>query len=279
MISLELPEIETLRRDLEREIVGRKVKNAEAVVMKSLVGIKSKAEFKKQLVGAKIEAVGRSGMAIIITLDNEHNLVVTLGENGRLEKKATRLDNAADIVAVITFTQGGDMRIADKKGTSSIQIVHDDEIETALPPPEERGLDLLESPLSWVDFGRLVVNQDTPLKLLLTDPAVFVGIGDIYSNEILFDAGLRHDRSSSSLSTQEIRRLYRSVVGIMHDAIKYRGTSLEERPFADLHGEPGEYADHLAVYGKAGELSPRSREPIRKTSFKHHVVFYCNTQV
>lgn len=279
MISLELPEIETLRRDLEREIVGRKIKNAQALVMKSMVGLKTKGDFDKQLVGAKIEAVGRSGLAIIITLDNEHNLVVTLGENGRLEKQATRKENAADIVAVITFTQGGDLRIADKKGTSSIQVVHDDEIESALPPPEERGLDLLENPLSWVDFGRLVVNQDTPLKLLLTDPSVFVGIGEVYSNEILFDAGLRHDRSSSSLSTQEIRRLYRSVVGIMHDAIKYRGTSLEDRPFADLHGEPGEYGDHLAVYGKAGELSPRSREPIKKTSFKHQVVYYCNTQV
>ena len=279
MINLELPEIETLRRDLEREVVGRKVKSAQAVVMKSLVGIKTKADFEKQIVGAKIEAVGRSGMAIIITLDNEMNIVVQLGENGRMEKKATREDNAADIVAVITFTQGGDLRIADKKGSSSIQIVHDDDVESSLPPPEERGLDLLESPLSWVEFGRIVVNQDTPLKLLLTDPSVFIGIGDIYSNEILFDAGLRHDRSSSTLSTQEIRRLYRSVVGTMHDAIKYRGTSLEERPFADLHGEPGEYGDHLAVFGKTGELSPRSREPIKKTSFKHQVVYYCGTQV
>jgi formamidopyrimidine-DNA glycosylase len=65
----------------------------------------------------------------------------------------------------------------------------------------------------------------------------------------------------------------------MHDAIKYRGTSLEDRPFVDLTGAPGEFADHLAVYGKQGELSPRSREPIQKTSFKHQVVFYCNTQV
>lgn len=279
MINLELPEVETLRRDLERDIVGRKIKGAEALVMKSLAGVKSRKDFDNHLVGAKVEAVGRSGLAIIITLDNEYNLIIQLGENGRLEKQATRRDNASDIVAVITFTQGGDLRIADKKGTSSIQIVHDDEVEEALPSADERGLDLLESPLSWVDFGRLVVNYDMPLKLLLTDPAVFVGIGDIYSNEILFDAGVRHDRSSSSLSTQEIRRLYRSVVGIMHDAIKYRGTSLEERPFNDLHGEPGEYADHLAVFGKTGGLSPRSRDPIKKTSFKHQVVYYCDTQV
>jgi formamidopyrimidine-DNA glycosylase len=277
--SLELPEIETLRRDLEREIVGRKIKSAEALVMKPIAGLKSKKDFDRNLVGAKVEEVTRHGLTIVVTLDNEHSILITLGENGRLAKKATREEVASDIVAVITFTQGGDLRIADRKGTSSIEIVNDDDLEATLPDPDSLGLDLLESPLSWVDFGRLVMAEDQPLKLLLTDPSVFVGIGDIYSNEILFDAGLRHDRVSSELSTQEIRRLYRSVVGTLHDAIKYRGTSLEVRPFLDLHGQPGEYADHLAVYGRAGELSPRSREPIKKTSFKNQVVFYCNTQV
>ena len=279
MTSLELPEIETLRRDLERETVGRKIKSAEALVMKPIAGLKNKKDFDRNLVGAKIVEVTRHGLTIVIKLDNEYSVLIALGENGRLAKRATKDEVASDIVAVITFTQGGDLRIADRKGTSSIEIVHGDDMESALPASESLGLDLLESPLSWVDFGRLVMAEDQPLKLLLTDPSVFVGIGDIYSNEILFDAGLRHDRVSSELSTQEIRRLYRSVVGTLHDAIKYRGTSLEERPFLDLHGQPGEYADHLAVYGRAGDLSPRSREPIKKTSFKNQLVYYCNTQV
>ena len=98
-------------------------------------------------------------------------------------------------------------------------------------------------------------------------------------SEILFDAGLRYNRTADSLSMQELRRLYRSVVGILHDAIKYRGVSLDERPFLDLAGNPGEYTEHLAVYGKAGELSPRSRLPIEKATFKGKTVFYCSTQV
>ncbi len=279
MSILELPEIETLRRDLERETATRKVKSAEALVLKSLPGIKQKKDFGEHLVGAKVVNAERRGLHLLVHLDNEYTMVIRLGENGRLERVATREKHADDIVAVITFTQGGDLRMADKKGSSSLRVVHADDLADALPSAEETGLDLLEQPLSWVDFGRMVKARKTPLKLLLTDPEVFVGIGDIYSNEILFDAGLRHDRVSAELSTQEIRRLYRSVVGIMHDAIKYRGTSLEDRPFVDLTGTPGEFADHLAVYGKAGKLSPRSREPIQKTSFKHQVVFYCNTQV
>ena len=279
MTTLELPEIETLRRDLDRETASRKIKAAEAVVLKSLPGIKQRKDFDKNLVGAKILAAERRGLHILLRLDNEHTIVVQLGENGRLERTATKDARADDIVAVLTFTQGGDLRIGDRKGTSSVRVVHDDDLVNVLPSDDEIGLDLLEHPLSWVDFGRMMRTHKGPLKLLLTDPSIFVGIGDIYSNEILFDAGLRHDRVSAELSTQEIRRLYRSVVGILHDAIKYRGTSLEDRPFLDLAGAPGEFADHLAVYGKAGELSPRSREPIQKTSFKHQIVFYCKTQV
>ncbi|MEM7274950.1 MAG: DNA-formamidopyrimidine glycosylase family protein [Actinomycetota bacterium] len=279
MSALELPEIETLRRDLERETATRKIKAVEVLVLKSFPGLKQKKDLATNLVGAKVVSAERRGLALIVHLDNEHDLVIQLGENGRLERLASREKRADDVVGVITFTQGGDLRISDKKGSSSIRVVHQDDLEDALPAPEEMGLDLLEQPLSWVEFGRMMKARKTPLKLLLTDPEVFVGIGDIYSNEILFDAGLRHDRVAAELSTQEIRRLYRSVVGIMHDAIKYRGTSLEDRPFVDLTGTPGEFADHLAVYGKAGELSPRSREPIQKTSFKHQVVYYCNTQV
>lgn len=279
MTTLELPEIETLRRDLERETAGRKIKSAEAVVLKSLPGIKQRKEFDKNLVGAKVVNAERRGLALLLHLDNEHTIVITLGENGRLERTATKDKQADDTAAVVTFTQGGDLRFHDKNGTSGFQVVVTEELDGVVPSGDELGLDLLEHPLSWVDFGRMMLGHKAPLKLLLTDPAVFVGIGDIYSNEILFDAGLRHDRLSSELSTQEIRRLYRSVVGILHDAIKYRGTSLEDRPFTDLSGAPGEFADHLAVYGKAGELSPRSREPIRKTSFKHQVVYFCNTQV
>ena len=279
MTTLELPEIETLRRDLDRDITTRKIKAAEAIGLKSFPALKTKKELDEHLIGAKVDLVERVGLVIIIRLDNEHALTIQLGEHGRLERSSGRTKVASDVVAVVGFTQGGDLRIADKKGSSQVHIVHNDDLQTVLPSPETLGLDLLEKPLSWVEFGHLLKAHNLPLKVMLTDSQIFVGIGDIYSNEILFDAGLRHDRISAELSTQEIRRLYRSVVGIMHEAIKHRGTSTEDRPFFDLSGEPGQFAEHLAVFGKDGDLSPRSREPIQKTSFKHQVVYFCKTQV
>jgi formamidopyrimidine-DNA glycosylase len=279
MVKLELPEIETLRRDLEREAVGKKIKSAEAVLLKSLPRHKTRKSFEDSLTGAKITAAERVGLQLLLRLDNDHTLVIALGENGRITRAASKDKHTEDTVAVITLDKVGDLRILDKNGTSAIHAVTNDELASVLPDPSQLGLDLHVKPVSWVEFGRLVMSKRMPLKLLLTDESIFIGIGEIYSNEILFDAGLRHDRMCTELSTQEIRRLYRAVVGILHDAIKYGGTSLQDRPFMDLAGKAGEYHEHLSVYGRAGELSPRSRVPIQKTSFKHHIVYFCNTQV
>ena len=152
MGSLELPEIETLRRDLERETATKKIKAVEAVVLKSLPGIKQRKEFGTNLVGAKVVTAERQGMHLLLRLDNEYTLVIELGEHGRLERVASRQKQADDVVAVITFTQGGDLRVGDQKGTSSVQVVHDDDLAEVLPDPEEVGLDLLERPLSWIDL-------------------------------------------------------------------------------------------------------------------------------
>ncbi|MEM8923989.1 MAG: DNA-formamidopyrimidine glycosylase family protein [Actinomycetota bacterium] len=279
MEKLELPEIETLRRDLEREVVTRKVKSTEVLSLKSLPRHKTKKSFEQLLDGAKMVSAGRRGLMLLLGLDNEHVLVIDLGAGGRLQRVASKTARDDGTAVVITFTQTGDLRLIDPEQSSAFSVVTEEELPELLAESGQSGLDLHDQPVSWVEFGQLIMSRRTPLKLLLTDPEVFIGIGDIYSNEILFDAGLRHDRMCNELSTQEIRRLYRSMVGIIHDAIKYGGTSLEDRPFADLNGKAGEYGEHLSVYGRAGELSPRSRTPIQKTSFKHQVVYFCQTQV
>ncbi len=102
---------------------------------------------------------------------------------------------------------------------------------------------------------------------MLVDPEVVAGIGAVYSDEILWEAGLRHDRASQELSSQEIRRLYRALVETLHEAVKHRGTSLESTPFVDLYGKPGAYQDELKVYGRDGEPCRRCRAPVLKARF------------
>ena len=95
------------------------------------------------------------------------------------------------------------------------------------------------------------------------DQKFIAGIGNIYSDEILFEAGLRWDRMSDSLSQQEVRRLYRAIVETLQDAVKYRGSSLADEQYVDLFGQPGEYQHHHQVYDREGEACVRCRRPIR----------------
>ncbi len=279
MSGLELPEIETLKRDLERDAVGRKIKTVDVRSLKSLPEHRTKKSFSGLIEGAKVATVDREALAIVLGLNNEHTLVLELGTGGSLQRCPSKKKVEPKTAVIITFTQGGDLRVIDTDNSCAITAVATEDLETIVPPVNERGLDLLATPISWVDFSYFVRAKSDPLRVMLTNPDNFVGIGDIYADEILFDAGLRYDRVASELTTMEVRRLHRSLVGVLHDAIKYRGTSLEDRPFIDLNGAPGEFADHLAVYGKNGDLSPRNRKPIEKAQFKGKTVYFCRTQV
>ncbi len=278
-LAFELPEVETIRRDLEREIVTRKVKAAEAASMKCLRRYHNRKAFTSQLEGAKITDVRRVGLYLVIELSTEMLLVLSLGSSGSPRRNANKNPKVAGTEVVISFTQYGQLRFVDTEGTGQLFVVPGDDLATAVPDVAALGLDPVARPISWTEMGRLLLQKNTKLKTLITDDTFVVGIGNIYADEILFEAGLRFDRIANTLSTQEIRRLHRALVGTMHDAMKYRGTSVAERPFVDPFGQPGNYGSHLKVWGRHGELSERSRTPIKRTKFRGVWTYYCDTQV
>ena len=101
------------------------------------------------------------------------------------------------------------------------------------------------------------------LKPLLMDQKFLAGIGNIYSDEILWGAGLRWDRMSDSLTSQEVRRLYRAMIETLQDAVKHRGSSLADEQYVDLFGKPGEFQHHHNVYAARGKSCPRCRHDDR----------------
>ena len=275
----ELPEVETVRRELDRDLVGKKVKTVEAAGMKVLGRYKTRKAFTDQLDDMKITSVARRGLYLLIVLDGDSTLVVNLGKSGSLRRHANKDAEEPNTEVVITFTQHGQLRLVDPDGTAQMFVVDTDAVAEEVPELEEYGLDPVDEPVSWTAFGRSLLQRSTKLKTLLMDDSFVVGIDNLYADEILFDAGLRFDRMSDSLSSQEIRRLHRSLVGKLHDAIKYRGTSLPDRPFVDPFGVAGDFADHLDVYGKHGDLSSRSRLPIQRVKFGGAWTYFCETQV
>lgn len=272
----ELPEIETLRHDLEREVAGKKIKTVEFSGMKCLARHANRKQVISRMEGAKVSTVRRRGMLLTFKLDNGDYFVVDASAGGHIRKSGVKEPKDPHTHAIVSFTQGNQIRMTDRDdGTLQMSVVEAAGIEEQYPEVVEYGVDPVATPMSWVVFAKLLRSNDVKLKVLLTDATKLVGIGPVYSDEILWDAGLRGDRISSKLSSQEERRLHRSIVEIMHDAIKYRGTSLGDDPFVDLSGEPGNYAQYLNVYERAKEPCPRCRGTIAKGKVGRLVHFAC----
>lgn len=271
----ELPELETIRRELEKESVGKRLKAPEVTSTKVVKHNGGKKVFQSRLEGAKVKSVDRKGRHLVANLDNGELLVLDLGSAGYLEKAAPKSTAPKGTAIVFAFTQGGQIRFVDPAGDAQAMVVAAGQLAEEVPATAAGGLDPVADAVSWTAFARLVLSRSTKLKALLMDPEVVAGIGPIYSDEILYEAGLRHDRIASELSSQEIRRLFRALVETLHEAVKHRGTSLEDAPFVDLYGKPGDYQDQLKVYGREGEPCRRCRAPIVKARFANKPVYLC----
>ena len=273
----ELPEIEILRRDLEREVVGRRIKEAEvrpgSNAMKIIKRHGRRREFTDLLEGARVDGVTRFGRRIALKLDTGRALVVDLGRSGRLVKTSSSEGLAAHTHVVLSFTIGGQLRIIDPKLTGEVFVSQLDARE--ISGAEGAAIDPLETPVAWQQFSSLLVRRAEVLKELLMDEGFMVGLGDIYSDEVLFVAGIRYDRPSNKLSSQDVRRLYRGLMETLQEAVKARGTSWGEPEFRDLHGNPGHFQLELKVYEREGEPCPRCRHEIEREVWNGAATYFC----
>ena len=271
----ELPELETLRRELEKESVGKRFKTPDVVGAKVTKRNGNKKVFQSRLEGAKVKSVDRRGPYLSANLDSGDLLLVHLGEKGYLEKVAPRSTAPKGTAVTLAFTQGGQIRVVDTSGTAQVFLAAADNLAEEAPELQSIGLDPVADPVSWTSFARLLLGKNVKLKSLLMDGEIVAGIGPIYSDEILWEAGLRHDRISSELSSQEIRRLFRALVETLHEAVKHRGSSVDGHPFVDLYGKPGEHQDELRVHAREGEPCRRCRAPVVKIRYGKQPLFYC----
>ena len=271
----ELPEVETIRRELDREVVGKRIKTVAVTGARVIRRHSNKKAFISALEGAKFTGVDRKGTLLVLKLDTEDVLVIDLGDAAHLLRSANKdaVDKGTNVV--VSFTQHGQLRFVDPTNAGELFVTKQETLTEDVPELASLGIDPVDEPMSWQNFGHLLLRHPMKLKAFLIDHTIIAGIGPVYSDEILFAAGLRHDRMSDSLSTQEMRRLYRSLVETLHDAIKYRGTSLGADGYVDLNGKPGEYQEHLKVYELEKQACRRCRAPIVKTKVGGKVTFSC----
>jgi formamidopyrimidine-DNA glycosylase len=274
----ELPEVEVVRRDLDREITGKRIKAVDTNGARSVRRHKNRAEFAGKLTGKRVTGVGRRGKYLLVRLDGGSVLVVHLGMSGQLLRtKSAKQPVAKHTHVVITFTQGGQLRFIDPRTFGEMFVTSTEELDKEVDELAHLGLDPLEQTMSWENFGVLIASRSTKLKTALMDQTFLAGIGNIYSDEILFEAGLRWDRMTDSLSPEEVRRLYRAMMEILQDAVKHRGSSLADQQYVDLFGQPGGYQEHHNVYAREGHACPRCRRPVVRQRVGNRSTFFCDT--
>jgi formamidopyrimidine-DNA glycosylase len=275
---VELPEVEVMRRDLEKEVVGKRIARAEVRPHRNAMRVirrhARRKEFADRLAGRKVTKVDRKGKYLLLHLDDGDILVVHFGMSGQFLRGTKRQGLPPHAHVVIDFVQGGDLRFVDPRTFGEMFVAKEDELGT-IKELEHIAIDPLEDTFTWQEFSFELSRRATKLKQLLMDQKFVSGLGNIYSDEVLFAAGLKHDRTSDSLSSQEVRRLYRAMREVLQDAVRFRGTTLDDEAYVDLFGKRGEFQNELKVYGRKGLACRRCRTPIDVVKLSGRNSYFC----
>jgi len=275
---VELPEVEVMRRDLEKEVVGRRIKDADVRPQRNAMRVirrhARRKEFSDGLAGKKITKVDRKGKYLLLHLDDGDVLVVHFGMSGQFLRGNKRQSLPQHTHVVIEFVQGGDLRFVDPRTFGEMFVAGPDQLGK-VKELDHIAIDPLEDTFTWQEFSGELSRRAAKLKPLLMDQKFVSGLGNIYSDEVLFAAGLRFDRMSDSLSSQEVRRLYRAMREVLQDAVRFRGTTLGDEAYVDVFGKPGEFQAELKVYGRRGQACRRCRTPIDTVKLSGRTSYFC----
>jgi formamidopyrimidine-DNA glycosylase len=259
----ELPEVETVVRQLRLAIVGRTIAAVRVLWPRAVEG--SLPEFRRRLRGLTIEGVERRGKYIGVAGEGGAFFTVHLRMTGKLlsalpaaERKHLRL--------VFSFRDGTRLFFVDPRKFGRLRL---------WPCRARACPGLGPEPLRQATVARALrlLKTRRPVKTVLLDQAVLAGIGNIYADEALFLAGIHPLRPLSGLSDKEILRLSRSTPHVLHAAIGRRGTTL--RNYRTIAGARGENQEHLNVYGRAGSPCFACGAAIHKTRIAGRSSHFC----
>jgi formamidopyrimidine-DNA glycosylase len=250
----ELPEVETLCRQLEMKIAGKKISSTEVY--------DDKLKNLKNLQGKRITNVQRKGKTIVINLDDENSVYVHLRMTGRLFWQ-TEKERPKHSRWKINFKDGAVYLIDPRRfATIKIQKRHDEPVKNDLL------LDFDEK-----SFLQKNSSRKTKIKNLLIDQKAISGIGNIYACEILHRCAIDPERKAESLNTKDWQMIFRNTKTILATAIKNRGTSISD--WRDLYGHQGENQHELKAYGREGSGCRKCHGVIKRIKQGGRSTFYC----
>jgi formamidopyrimidine-DNA glycosylase len=267
----ELPEVETVRRMLERSVRGRTIRSV------ALSGLplreRVSPSLPRRLRGRTIERLERRGKYLLMRLDSGLTLLSHLGMSGRWllmrDREHPRLDH---VHARIGFADGTRLWFQDVRRFGLLRLVRTDELDRD-PVLARLGPDPLASRPTGATLGGQARGARTAVKSFLMDQRRIAGLGNIYASEILHRAGVDPRRRAGSLTPREWGRVARAIGVVLGEAIGRMGTTFSA--YRTVWGEPGEYGELLRVYDRAGEPCRRCSTVIRRIVQGQRSTFYC----
>ena len=264
----ELPEVETIVRELRPHLVGRRIRRAD-VLNPTICTFGA-----NELRGAVVESIERRGKYILLYLTRRRScpvLVFHLGMTGQLLLKSAQHPVDRHTHVVLRFAGlSEEVRFRDVRRFGEARLY---------PSPLDLQLGLLDrlGPEAHVvtskQLARVAWTSSRPLKPLLMDQRKVAGLGNIYTDEVLWRARLHPLRPSDSLSADELRELARSIRSVLREAIRDRGSSVDDYLTPD--GSPGRYQDRHAAYGRQGRPCPRCGTAIRRIRLQGRGTHFC----
>jgi formamidopyrimidine-DNA glycosylase len=265
----ELPEVQTLADDLKREIVGQKIKSV-LVLWSGHLKSHSPGDFKREIAGAKIKDVTRRAKNVLIHLDKNRVLLIHPKMTGNLllgRLSDFKKNKHAHLIFILNGPKA--LAFSDIRKFGKVVLGNKDKIIASL----SIGPEPLDEYFNFTKFKGIVSGKKRSIKTVLMDQRNIAGIGNIYSDEILWLAKINPLRLASRLSGAELKRVYSHIKPLLRKAIKFRGTSISD--FKDTAGVPGEYKKFLKVYGRAGEKCSRCGSLIIKVKINGRSGHYC----
>ena len=266
----ELPEAETIVRDLQKKVVGRTV-IATKVFHDDILCNTTPQKLSRALKQHTIESVTRRAKKIVINFTDDVILVISLGMTGRVvvSKKQTHA-NLRHIAVRLDLDNGDSLLYDDARRFGSLEIFR---AESWTERQQKLGLEPLADEFTAAKLFELARKSITPIRNWLLDQRFVVGIGNIYANEALYRAGIRPTRRARSLTRAETERLRKTIRDVLGEAINSRGSTLKD--YRDADGNPGEFASRFQVYDRAGEKCPRCGTAIKRIVLTNRSAFYC----
>jgi formamidopyrimidine-DNA glycosylase len=272
----ELPEVETVRRGLERWVLDRRIEAVEVSHPRSIRRHPAGEEdFVALLEGRTLESALRRGKFLWLPLDSGDALVAHLGMSGQLLVKPPESPEEKHLRIRIGFEDGaGELRFVDQRTFGGLAVAAGG---AALPASLQHiARDPIDPDFDDADFVTRLRARRTGLKRALLDQTLISGVGNIYADEALWRAELHWARGTAGVTRAEGRRVLESVREVLEDAIAVGGTSFDAL-YVDVEGESGYFENSLDAYGRAGEPCRRCGTAIARTKFMGRSSYWCQT--